>query len=288
MSVRSRCMGPSLAGRVAIWTSAISVSAIDPHAIPFAFGAAIAKEAFDLLRACLQRVSVLAYLRAARGATYLSIGRSAAAPALVLRTGSRSVMRSDDKDGADPLHAGDEYLDAGPDLAVEEFCIKQRRDWLAYAMARTRNWPDAEDAVSHAVLKILEHHAMHGTLCPKGRDPVAWSKTVIHNYIIDRDRRRAAEDKRSTVLVPHERDLAEDVADQIIVKKALAFVASLDPKDHQIAVMRWIDGLEPQDIAKQLGMNPHSVRTSLHRTKKKIRTVLGVAEPRKVLREKTT
>jgi hypothetical protein len=136
---------------VAIWTSAISVSAIDPHAIPFAFGAAIAKEVFDLLRARLQRVSVLAYLRAARGATYLSISRSAAAPALVLRTGSRSAMRSDDKEGADPLQAGGEYLDAGSGLAVEEFCIQQRRDWLAYAMARTRNWPDAEDAVSYCM-----------------------------------------------------------------------------------------------------------------------------------------
>lgn len=65
-------------------------------------------------------------------------------------------------------------------------------------------------------------------------------------------------------------------------------MASIDPQAHQIAVMRWIDGLEPQEIASQLGMNPQSVRTSLHRTKKKMRTELGVAEPRKILREKTT
>jgi RNA polymerase sigma factor (sigma-70 family) len=129
---------------------------------------------------------------------------------------------------------------------------------------------------------------MHGTLCPKGSDPIAWSKTVIRNYIIDRYRRQAAEDKRSRALAPHEGDFAEDVADQILVRRALAFLASLDVKAHQIAVMRWVDGLEPQEIAKQLGMNPRSVRTSLHRTKKKMRTVLGVAEPRKVLREKTT
>jgi len=266
----------------------MSVSAVDPHAIPLALGAVVAKEAFDLLHARLQRISVLAYLRAARDATYLSIGRSPEAPALVLRTESRNVMRSDDEEGADPARAGGEYpgADSGPEIG--EFCIQQRRDWLAYAMTRTRSWPDAEDAVSHVVLKILEHHDMHGTLCPKGSDPVAWSKTVIRNYIIDRYRRQTAEDKRSRVLAPPAGDLADEVADQIIVKSALAFVASIDPQAHQIAVMRWIDGLEPQEIAIQLGMNPQSVRTSLHRTKKKMRTELGVAEPRKILREKTT
>lgn len=77
----------------------MSVSAVDPHAIPLALGAVVAKEAFDLLHARLQRISVLAYLRAARDATYLSIGRSPEAPALVLRTESRNVMRSDDEEG---------------------------------------------------------------------------------------------------------------------------------------------------------------------------------------------
>lgn len=55
-----------------------------------------------------------------------------------------------------------------------------------------------------------------------------------------------------------------------------------------IAVLRWVDGLEPKQIAERLGMNPRSVRTSLHRTKKKMRTQLGVAEPQKILREETT
>jgi DNA-directed RNA polymerase specialized sigma24 family protein len=71
------------------------------------------------------------------------------------------------------------------------------------------------------------------------------------------------------------------------VRNALVFVASLDSQAHSIAMMRWIDGLEPQEIASRLGMNPRSVRTSLLRTKKKMRTVLGVDEPRKILRETT-
>jgi DNA-directed RNA polymerase specialized sigma24 family protein len=54
-----------------------------------------------------------------------------------------------------------------------------------------------------------------------------------------------------------------------------------------IAMLRWGEGLSPQEIADLLGMNPRSVRTSLHRTKKKMRLELGVAEPQKILREGT-
>jgi hypothetical protein len=47
---------------------------VDPHAVPFAFGGAIAKEIFDLLGARLQQGSVLSYLRATRPVTSLRIG----------------------------------------------------------------------------------------------------------------------------------------------------------------------------------------------------------------------
>ena len=277
-----------MVGRAAIWTTAISVTAIAPHAAPVALGSAVAKEAFDLLHARSHRMSVLAYLRTATRGTDLRIDPSPAAPALVLSIASQDRVRSDDQEGAYPVPADGEYPlgDSCPDPG--DFCIKQRADWLAFAAARTRSWPDAEDAVSHVVQKVLEHHARHRTLCPDGRDPVAWSKTVIRNYLIDRYRRCATEDKRSQAFVPSAGDIADDIADQIIAGKALAFMASLDRQAHMIAMMRWVDGLEPKEIAGQLGMNVYSVRSSLHRTQKKMRKDLGVAEPRKILREGTT
>jgi RNA polymerase sigma factor (sigma-70 family) len=277
-----------MAGRAAVWTTAISVSAVAHHAAPVALGAAVAKEAFDLLHARSHRISVLAYLRAAGKGTDLRIDPSPAAPALVLSIASRGPVRSDDEEGADPVPADGEYSYAGPCPDPGDFCIKQRADWLAYASARTRSWPEAEDAVSHVVQKILEHHARHRTLCPPGRDPVAWSKTVIRNYLVDRYRRGVAEHKRSAAFVLPAGDIADDIADQIIARKALAFMASLDPQPHMIAMMRWVDGLEPKEIANQLGMNPRSVRSLLHRIQKKMRKDLGVAEPQKLLREGTT
>ena len=229
---------------------------------------------------------MLSYLRATRPATSLRIGPSPGSPALVLNVGPQTAMSPDDGSPAGPAEYGSGYpADLYP--SADEFCIKQRGELLAYAIALTRNLQDAEDAVSHVVQKIYEHYVRHGTVCPKERDAVAWAKTVIHNRVIDVYRRRVAEDKRSRALAPSLPDLAEDVTDQILVKNALVFVASLDSQAHSIAMMRWIDGLEPQVIADRLGVNPRTVRTSLHRTRKKMRTVLGVDEPRKIRRGTT-
>lgn len=279
--MRPRCMGPSAAGRVAVWTAAISASAVDPHAVPFAFGGAIAKEIFDLLRVRFHQSLVLSYLRATGPATSLKIGPSPGSPALALNVEPRIPMQPDEEAAAGLAGKSGSWNPADLYPGADEFCIKQRGELLAYAMALTRNLQDAEDVVSHAVQKIYEHYVRHGTVCPKGRDAVAWAKTVIRNRVIDMHRRRVAEDKRAWTLTPTSPDLAEDVTDQILVKNAMVFVASLDSQAHTIAMMRWVDGLDPQEIAGRLGVNPRTVRSSLHRTKKKMRTVLGVDEPRK-------
>ena len=268
-----------------MWTAAISVSAVAPHAALIALAAAVAKEVFDLVHARMHRTSVLAYMRTARAETSLRIGPSSAAPALALSNTSPKPSRPGGEEGAALMSAGEDlpFVDYGSD--PDAFCIKQRLDWLAYAMTRTRSWPDAEDAVSHVVQRIYEHYAEHGTICPDTRDPVGWSKTVIRNYLIDRWRRSGAERRRLGAFALPEGDIADDITDQIIARKALAFVESLDDPAHMIAVMAWVDELEPKEIAEQLGIPGAKVRKSLHQTRKKMRAELGIAEPQKILRK---
>ena len=104
-------------------------------------------------------------------------------------------------------------------------------------MTRTRSWPDAEDAVSDVVAKIYEHYAEHGTVCPDMRDPIGWSKTVIRNDLIDQWRRSNTQRRRSAAFALPEGDIADDITDEIIARKALAFVESLDDRTHMIAMM---------------------------------------------------
>lgn len=276
-------MVPSTGSKAAAWTAAISVTAVLPHEALVVLGAVIAKEAFDLVSLRMHRTSVLAYLRTVGAQTSLTIGPWSAAPALSLSNASSRPGPPAGEEGA-ALMPGDDDP-AVRDLSPDVFCVEQRADWLAYAMARTRSFPDAEDAVSHVTEKIYEHYAAHGTACPDGRDPVGWSKTVIRNYLADQWRRSKTRDRYSRALLLPGVDIAENVTDHIIAGKALAFIGAQDDQTHMIAMMAWVDGLKPREIAKRLGLNNIAVRKSLYRTRKELRRKFGVAEPRGILEE---
>lgn len=229
--------------------------------------------------------ATLRVLRVVReGDAYARIASQARIAAQEARSGTGAGHGEGEAKDAD-AEADAAHSDAG------DFCVKHRAEWLSYAFAHARNLQDAEDAVSYVVQKIYEHYAQHGTVCPPGRDAVGWAKTLLRNFVIDVHRRRATEEKRSGALAPSARDLAEDVTDQVLARDALVFMESLDPRARSIAMMRWADGLEPREIAIRLGMNPRTVRTSLHRTKRKMLKALGIpeaklqSEPMRVLGE---
>jgi RNA polymerase sigma factor (sigma-70 family) len=268
-------MKTSAAGRAAVWTAAISAATIAPHEAPVALGIAVIKEIFDLLHARADRVSVLSYMRTVSSKTYLNINRPGDA-SIILRPASFSPGPPQNEEGDPPVPNENELRHADSALDPSDFCAKHRRDWLGYARSHTRNWYDADDAVSHAVIKIFAYHAMHGKLCPAEYDPVAWAKRAIANYIKDLWRRQEAQRKRSSVMRPPPGDFTDDIIDQMMAKEALDFISTLDPRAHQIAMMRWGEGLQPKEIAKQLGLNVRTVRTSLYRTRKKMRIRLGI------------
>jgi RNA polymerase sigma factor (sigma-70 family) len=282
-------MKPLGTGRTAVWASAISVSALAPHAAPVALGLAAAKEGFDLLHARMHRTSVLSYIRATTAGTYLSVDPSGTAPGVVLQTASSRAGSQGDEEGAVPVPADDEPRRSGADPDPGEFCIKNRADWLSYAAAYARNFQDAEDAVSHVVEKILKHHAKTGALCPPKYDPVAWSKRAIVNYIKDQHRRARVQLKYQRKLYSPPDHFDEDILDEMLARQALPFIKDLKPRDHEIAIMHFKENLEPIAIARILGRNVVTVRTSLHRTSKKMRRHLGVTdEPQRAIPRETT
>ena len=187
--MRSRHMKPSVAGRTAVWATVVSVSALAPHHAPLALGLAVVKEGFDLLHARMHRTTVLSFIRIAASGTYLSVDASGSAPGVVLQTSPSFAGPKGTEKGSVALPADDELAGSEADPDPGEFCTKHREDWLGYALAQTRNLQDAEDAVSYAGIKILQHHAKSGALCPKGYDPIAWAKTIIANRIKDQHRR---------------------------------------------------------------------------------------------------
>jgi RNA polymerase sigma factor (sigma-70 family) len=284
-------MKPSLPGRAAVWTAAISAAAVVPRATPVALGLVAAREGFDLVHARMRRTSVLAYIRAADAGTYLSVAAFGADPGVVLQTTSARAGPAGGGEGAGPMPAHDEPHRSGAGCDPDEFCAKHRADWLNYAAAQARSFQDAEDAVSHVSEKVVRYHAKTGWLCPpKFDDPVAWSKKVIANYITDLHRRSSRQLKyQARLCSPPDEGFQEDLIDELLARSAFQFINNLKPRDHQIAVMRFIENLEPADIAHALGMNQVTVRTSLHRISKGMRRQLGIAsKPQKIIPGETT
>jgi RNA polymerase sigma factor (sigma-70 family) len=283
-------MKHSVRSGTGLWATAISVSALYPHAAPAAIGVVAVKEGFDLLRARALRATVVAYIRASGSGTYLSIDQSEAAPGITLETAPPASGPPENEKGAVPVPAEDEPSGCASRPDPGEFCTKHRADWVAYALVHARNRQDAEDAVSHAVEKILRYHRETGMICPpKYDDPVAWSKTVIANYIKDIHRHDKVTDKYLQKLYSPPGDFTDDVIDQMIAAQADYFLRELKSKDHQIAVLYYMENRSPAEIARELGRNVITVRTSLWRTRVRLRKRLGVrAEPpRAIPREKT-
>ena len=275
-------------GRTTVWATAISVSALVPHAAPVALGLAIGKEGFDLLHARLHKAAVLSYIRAAGAGTYLSIDPSGAAPGVTLQTASPSAGFQGEE-GAIPVPADNEFSRSGTDPDPGEFCTKHRSEWLSYALAHARHLQNAEDAVSHVGEQILRQHAETGAVCPDGYDPEAWSKTVIRNYIRDLYRHDKVQSKYQGKLYSPADDFVENLIDEMLARQMRSFIKELKPGDHQIAVMRYLENLEPNVIAEMLGRNPVTVRTSLWRTNRKMRKQLGIdANPQATIPRRET
>ena len=118
---------------------------------------------------------------------------------------------------------------------------------------------------------------------------MAWAKTVIANHIKDRYRRASVQLKNQGKLYFPQDDPGEDVLDAMLARQAFSFIKDLKPRDHEIAVMYFIENLEPRDIARILGRNVVTVRGSLHRTRKEIRKRLGiVVEAQRTISRETT
>lgn len=278
--------------RVAWWGAAVSAAAVDWRTGMAGFASAVAVEIFEVVHARTVRATTLSFLEAATAGTVWTIESSGLQPAMTLQVGPSGPVRSqpDDKEGARAVPDEHERsTTVEPSITLEQLYLDHRRDLLSYAGALARNWADAEEAVSHAVVKSLEHHERFGSPCPPGRDPVAWMKTVISHYLIDRHRRADVfRRNRPRLAPPPPGDVADDVLDRLLADQAREFLGSLKPRAHMIAMLRWGGGLSTKEIAQRIGCPESSVRTSLLRTRRKIRRCFGITtEPQMIFREET-
>jgi RNA polymerase sigma-70 factor (ECF subfamily) len=147
-----------------------------------------------------------------------------------------------------------EHLDAG---RIEILLAKYRPIVAGRCRARLKGHPDAEDVAQDVFLRLVaEFHRgkRYGTL------PY---RVVVHQ-VIEWTLKDYFAGKPTTAPLPD--DFGEAAPDEELARFSLASVfAPLPDGDRIVLTLRYLDGLEPAQIAAKLGKQPNAVHQALYR-----------------------
>jgi RNA polymerase sigma factor (sigma-70 family) len=76
------------------------------------------------------------------------------------------------------------------------------------------------------------------------------------------------------LLPPDESNTLEAAIDRFDGKRALAKLTELPDTYREVLVMRYVEGLSPSEIAKEIGETENAVSVRIHRGLKKLRALL--------------
>ncbi len=143
-----------------------------------------------------------------------------------------------------------------------------------YLYYRTGRQTDAEDLTEQVFLKAWEAIDRFQW---QGRPFLAWLYRLAHNVHVDHLRRRRAtaslDDGDSPIDPPSEaaaRELARPLDADLLARA----VARLTPEQQQVIVLKFLDGLENDQIARILSKREGSIRALQMRALQRLRRVL--------------
>lgn len=144
----------------------------------------------------------------------------------------------------------------------DAFYTTSSRRVLGQLFAMTGDLGEAEDAVQEAYARAWQSWSRVGALA----DPEAWVRTVAYRVWISAWR------KARNRLSAHRRDApavseaaAEAVPDRLAVVAALR---RIPPPQRQVIVLHYLVGLGVEEVARQAGISPGTVKSRLSRGRK--------------------
>jgi RNA polymerase sigma-70 factor, ECF subfamily len=165
---------------------------------------------------------------------------------------------------------------AGDTGAFDEIVAKHSDDLLRIAWRCTGNREDAEDACSEAFLRLFDRlESVRGV---ENLGP--WLRTVTVNLCLDgyRKRRyrgaRIEEYARVTPMVSSEPDPAtasNEVEAQRALERALA---QLSPRQRTAFVLFEMQGLDIEEVAREMTCSAGTVKAQLHRARNRLRDLM--------------
>ncbi len=173
-----------------------------------------------------------------------------------------------------PLHALVERAQRGDALAFDQIIICCQRKVVATAWRILGNQADALDAAQEVFLRLYRYLRTFDT----EQNFSAWLYRLIMNACHDTRKRRSkelsldSEGERATLANMRADDDVEASAigmeDHAVIARALA---SLPEKERMALVLRDLEGLPTEEVARVLGSTPTTVRSQISSARSKIR-----------------
>lgn len=136
---------------------------------------------------------------------------------------------------------------------------------------------DAEDAIQDLFVKLWNSRETLSAV----HNPKAYSITLMRNLCIDRIRsaERNSSSAVSSVLGEESASLEESNIEQRLddaekLNRVFSFLQTLAEGEREVLKLKVLDGMDYNEISKQTGMNPLTLRVLLSRARKKIRKVV--------------
>ncbi len=149
-------------------------------------------------------------------------------------------------------------VNAGKGLAVDALFTEYRDGLLRYAVSLTRDTARAEDLVQDTFLASLAHLELLGQLNPHQRR--AWLCQVLKNRFLDQLR---AYRRRQALLETLARQALEDDAHAFGAAFAYELFDLVPSRYRDLLRKRFILGMSSEEIARELGVPPATVRSRL-------------------------
>jgi RNA polymerase sigma-70 factor (ECF subfamily) len=160
-----------------------------------------------------------------------------------------------------------------------ERAVLEHKDRLhAYATLMLRDPAEAQDVAQEAMMRLWENRQK---VEAGGAKP--WLTRTVHNLCIDRIRKRRVRSEvgdGETVMLqqsddgpsPQRRAEAGEMSERI-----LASLETLAPPDRAVLLLREVQGMAYDEIARVLGVPLGTLKARLHRARERLRTRLARA-----------
>lgn len=161
----------------------------------------------------------------------------------------------------------------GDPAAFAEIYARLQPAVYRYVYYRVGDAATAEDLTGEVFVRLVEKIER---FTPRGRPLMAWLYTIARNLVVDFYRQvgQSPSVPLDQQPVADTVDLEEAVARRLSQQRLVAALAHLTEEQRQVVLLKFIEGLDNETVARMLGRSVNAVKALQHRALAGLRRIL--------------